>query len=175
VNQTPSTAYLLREVVRQYVRAQRTQASCGDGTSTVQCHVLNELLRHEALTQQNLVERLGLDKGWISRAVDGLVESGAVFRQTDQIDRRCVRLTLTQSGHERAITLDETLNDHAAEILECVAHEEHGEIRQSLQSLLNAIQDNSNSNINVLSVCGSNGSSQVPTLSVHTKSRTRAK
>jgi DNA-binding MarR family transcriptional regulator len=153
----PSTSTLLREVVRQFVRMQRVQASCGDGTSTVQCHVLNELLRHEGLTQQNLVQRLGLDKGWISRAVDGLVESGAVLRQTDPADRRCVRLTLTKAGRERATALDKTLNDHAGQVLAAIAQDQHPAIRESLQSLLAALLDQATQKACLPSACSGAG------------------
>lgn len=85
-----STALLLREVVRIFSRSQRINASCTDGASTVQCHVLNELLRNPGITQQHLVEKLGLDKSWISRAIDGLVKTGAVTKQVSQHDRRNV-------------------------------------------------------------------------------------
>lgn len=64
-----AAAPLIREIVRLYVRAQRKQAHCGDGASTVQCHVLTELMREEGMGQQALAQRLGLDKGWISRRV----------------------------------------------------------------------------------------------------------
>lgn len=138
---SPSTAFLLREVVRQYARMQRVQASCGDGTSTVQCHVLNELLRQEGLTQQHLVERLGLDKGWISRAVDALVETDAVAKETDQADRRCVRIRLTPAGYQRATALDKTMNDHADSVLKAISPERHATIHQALQSLLTALLD----------------------------------
>ena len=160
MKQPSSTAYLLREVVRQYARMQRVQASCGDGTSTVQCHVLNELLRHEGLTQQNLVERLGLDKGWISRAVDGLVESGAVVKQADQADRRCMRLALTPAGRLRANALDETLNNHADGILNAITADRHETIHESLQLLLAAMRDDTTQKI-----CTSIASSSATTAS----------
>ncbi len=97
----PSTGQLLREVVRLYVRAQRGDAACLDGSSTAQCHVLNELLRHEPLTQQALARRLGLDKGWISRAVDALSADGALVKVPHDTDKRSAWLTLTSRGRAR--------------------------------------------------------------------------
>lgn len=64
----------------------------------MQCHALTELLREEGLPQQALAERLGLDKGWISRAVDTLVMEGCITKQASEQDRRSVVLSLTVAG-----------------------------------------------------------------------------
>lgn len=129
----------MREIVRLYVRAQRKQAKCGDGASTVQCHVLTELLREEGLAQRALAERLGLDKGWISRAVDTLVMAGDIAKHTSEQDRRSVTLSLTPAGRIRAHELERALNDHAARLLQHVPHDRHVQVQNSLQLLLDAL------------------------------------
>lgn len=134
-----TAAPLIREIVRLYVRAQRRQARCGDGASTVQCHVLTELLREAGLSQQALVERLGLDKGWISRAVDALVEEGFVSKQASASDRRSVTLALTRSGQARAQLLEQQLNQHASQLLERVPAQHQPMVLQSLQLLMDAL------------------------------------
>ena len=133
-------APLLREVVRLYVRAQRAQAKCRDGASTVQCHVLTELLRQPGLTQQALAERLGLDKGWISRAVEALVADGAVWKRPSELDRRSVALGLTPAGRVRAELLEQELNGHAAQLLAGIPHRQHAQIQASLAMLLRALR-----------------------------------
>ncbi|WP_228893963.1 arsenic resistance N-acetyltransferase ArsN2 [Pseudoduganella aquatica] len=130
---------LLREMVRLYVRGQRTHAKCGDGTSTVQCHVLTELLRAEGVPQQALAEKLGLDKGWISRAVDTLVKEGCISKLPSDQDRRSVMLFLTPEGRARARELEQELNNHAAQLLKHVPQEQHVQVQESLQLLLNAL------------------------------------
>lgn len=134
-----TAAPLIREIVRLYVRAQRKQAKCGDGASTVQCHVLTELLREEGLGQQALAERLGLDKGWISRAVDTLVAEGCISKQASPQDRRSVMLSLTPAGRARAQQLEGELNQHAAQLLQHVPPERHAQVHESLQLLLDAL------------------------------------
>ncbi len=131
---------LLREVARLYVRAQRTQVACCDGASNVQCHVLTELLRADGLTQRALVERLNLDKGWISRAVDALVADGAVDKRQSERDRRSVNLSLTAAGRARAGKLERQLNGHAAALLDAIPAEHHAQVQQSLHLLLQALQ-----------------------------------
>lgn len=136
-------ADLVREVVRLFARAQRKQARCGDGASTVQCHVLTELIRQEEIPQRVLVDRLGLDKGWISRAVDTLVTEGSISKQASQQDRRSVMLSLTPAGRSRAQKLEQELNDHAAQLFAHVPHDHHAQVQESLQLLLNALSGRS--------------------------------
>lgn len=132
-------AQLFRELVRLYVRSQREQARCGDGGSTVRCHVLTELLRQEGITQQALVHRLGLDKGWISRAVDALVADGTVSKHASEQDRRSVTLALTPAGRLRASALEQDLDGHAAQLLARIPPARHGQVQESLQLLLDAL------------------------------------
>jgi amino-acid N-acetyltransferase len=109
---------LLREVMREYVRSQRRSADCGDTASTVECHILTELLRAEQITQQELASRLMLDKAWISRGIDRLVDAGLVARTPHPTDKRRVRLQLSDDGRARAEALDSRLESHAASLLD---------------------------------------------------------
>lgn len=134
-----STAELLREVVRLFVRDQRASAACKDGVSTVQCHVLNELLRHQQMTQQALAERLGMDKGWISRAVEALAAEGMVAKTPNETDKRSAWLKLTASGRTRAVTLNNQLNQHAEHVLSAVPDEQHQVLHACLARLLHVL------------------------------------
>ncbi|MBA5638607.1 winged helix-turn-helix transcriptional regulator [Duganella sp. LX20W] len=136
-----TTAQLLREVVRLFIRDQRESAACMDGGQTVRCHILNELLRNGPLPQQALVERLGLDKGWISRAVDALSTEGSLTRQVNELDKRSVMLTLTAHGKARATSLDAQLNGHAETLLACVSPDQQAAFHSALQSLKCALHN----------------------------------
>lgn len=130
---------LVRELSRLFVRSQRAQSSCVDGASNVQCHVLTELLRVDGLTQQALVERLSLDKAWISRAVDALVSDGVVAKRPHEDDKRSVKLSLTALGRIRAEKLENTLNAHAAQVFEHIAVDQHAHIHDALAVLVSAL------------------------------------
>jgi len=130
---------LVRELSRLFVRSQRAQSSCVDGASNVQCHVLTELLRIDGLTQQALVERLSLDKAWISRAVDALVSDGVVVKRPHEEDRRSVKISLTALGRIRAEKLENTLNQHAAQVFEHIAFDKHAQIHDALETLISAL------------------------------------
>jgi amino-acid N-acetyltransferase len=133
---------LVRELSRLFVRSQRAQSSCVDGASNVQCHVLTELLRVDecsGLTQQALVERLSLDKAWISRAVDALVSDGVVAKRPHEDDKRSMKLSLTALGRIRAEKLESTLNAHAAQVFEHIAIDQHAQIHDALAVLVSAL------------------------------------
>ncbi len=127
-------------MVRLYVQSQRSSAACHDGRSTVQCHILSELLRSEPLTQQDLVERLGLDKGWISRAVEALVADGAIDKRQHQDDRRSAWLLLSEAGRARASALNLRLNQHAGSLLSALDDQQQADLHASLLVLLQALQ-----------------------------------
>lgn len=134
-----SPGALVRELSRLFVRSQRAQSACVDGASNVQCHVLTELLRVDGLTQQALVERLSLDKAWISRAVDALVSDGVVAKRPHEDDKRSVKLSLTALGRIRAEKLEATLNAHAAQVFEHIAPAQHAKIQDALTILVLAL------------------------------------
>ena len=138
--QSPSPpGALVRELSRLFVRSQRAQSSGMDGASNVQCYVLTELLRVDGLTQQALVERLSLDKAWISRAVDALVSDGVVTKRPHEDDKRSMKLSLTALGRIRAEKLEETLNFHAAQVFEHIAVDQHAQIHDALAVLVSAL------------------------------------
>jgi len=127
---------LLREVVREYVRAQRRAVECGDMASTVDCHILTELHRNDGITQQELANRLLLDKGWISRGIDRLVNAGLVARRPDQSDRRRVQLSLLPAGQSRAAALEARLDGHAASLLGQLSQDQDSQLAAALGQIL---------------------------------------
>lgn len=139
---SPLSGSLVREVSRLFVRSQRAQTACVDGASNVQCHVLTELLRVDGITQQALVERLSLDKAWISRAVEALVGDGVVSKVTSELDKRSVKLSLTPLGRVRAEKLENALNHHAAQVFDLIPQDKHAQLEESLNILIAALRQN---------------------------------
>lgn len=134
------SSYLLREVVREYVRSQRLVADCADTKSTAECHILTELLRLEHATQQELANRLLLDKAWVSRGVDRLVEANLVERIPDPNDKRRVQLSLSSAGYSEAAALNARLNAHAASLLEGLSPAEDGQLAGLLTQVLDKLR-----------------------------------
>jgi DNA-binding MarR family transcriptional regulator len=139
MTQTPDSA-LLREVARLYLQLQRScVATCGDTRST-QCFILGEVYRSGPITQADLGRRLGLDKSWMSRAVEALVQEGFLIKDSAPEDRRTVVISLSKTGRKRAETLDCALNEQAEQIIGRVPQRQRPGIYESLRLLRDALR-----------------------------------
>lgn len=137
----PGTAgALMREVARLYTRAQRTVAECCR-TSSTQCQLLVELGRAGPVPLAELGQRLSLEKSWVSRAVDGLVERGWATREPNPADARSWLVTLTRDGQQRVLELNATLDNHAARVLQALPAAERPRVERALGLLLQALRE----------------------------------
>ena len=145
---TPDSA-LLREVARLYLQLQRScVAACGD-TSSTQCFILGEVYRSGPITQADLGRRLGLDKGWTSRAVEALVQEGLLVKESAPDDRRTVVISLSRVGRRRAEELDRTLNEQAEQIIGRVPQRQRPGIYESLRLLRDALRAEADTGLSV--------------------------
>lgn len=147
-SKSPLPGELLREVARLYTRAQRVVADCCR-TSSTQCHLLVELGRAGPLPLTELGARLMLEKSWVSRAVDGLVERGWATKEPNPLDARSWLVTLTADGDERVRELNVTLDSHAARVLEQLGERDRATVEKSLLLLLKALRED----VDIASCC----------------------
>lgn len=138
--QAPAAGELLREVARLYTRAQRSVAD-GCGTTGTQCHLLMELGRTGPLPLVDLGQRLCLEKSWVSRAVDGLVDRGLATKEPNPQDARSWLVTLTAEGEARVQALNHKLDQHAARLLAALGDRQRAQVGQSLRLVLNALRE----------------------------------
>ena len=73
---------------------------------------LRELIEHPGMAQNELAERLGLEKSTVSRLVAGMEQRGWVSRDRDPENRRYVRLTLTAAGDTTALRIGTRMHEH---------------------------------------------------------------
>ncbi|MGH7468986.1 MAG: GNAT family N-acetyltransferase [Longimicrobiales bacterium] len=104
---------IFRDLARMDVRAQRAEIACRN-TSEMHCMLLTELGRSGQLPMKDVVARLELDKGWVSRAVEQLVQEGLVRRVSGPLDRRTVVISLTATGRRRFQALETMLDAQLA-------------------------------------------------------------
>ena len=131
---------LLREVARMYTRAQRVVADCCRTTNT-QCHLLTELGRSGPLPLSELGTRVILEKSWVSRAVDAMVERGLVTKEPNPSDARSWLVTLTAEGARTVKALNRTLDEHANQLLATLNERERAAVENSLLLLLKALRE----------------------------------
>ena len=136
---------LLREVARLYTRAQRVVADCCRTTNT-QCHLITELAQSGPLPLSELGTRVSLEKSWVSRAVEAMVDRGLVTKEPNPADARSWLVTLTAEGERTAAELNQTLDVHAEHLLASLTVRERAEVENSLLLLMKALQQDSAAN-----------------------------
>jgi DNA-binding MarR family transcriptional regulator len=89
---------LFMDLVRVAGLLQPDQALPGHGISLSQAYAIHELDHGGGLSQQELAERLYLEKSTVSRMIADLERKGLVERERDPDNRRTYRLRLTAEG-----------------------------------------------------------------------------
>ena len=96
---------------------------------------LGELSESDALSQQELARRLGLEKSTVSRLVGGMEQRGWVSRQRDPANRRYFRLTLTEQGRGAAERVGQDLQSHHERVLAGLTAAERTALQAGLAGL----------------------------------------
>ena len=115
-------------------------ADCCKTTST-QCHLLGELGRAGPLPLSDLGSRVMLEKSWVSRAVEAMVERGLVTKEPNPVDARSWLVTLTADGERTVAALNRTLDEHAEKLLETLNERERAAVENSLLLLMKALRE----------------------------------
>lgn len=131
---------LLRDVVRLFIQAQRTMTECCSDATAKECQAL--LLvggDPEPLTVQEFADKMGLEKTWASRLVARLEKRGLVERVDHPDDGRSWLIKLTSKGRKEHSALENSLNQHAVNLLACVPAAERANVERALVHLRDAL------------------------------------
>jgi DNA-binding MarR family transcriptional regulator len=137
---TLSAGNLLREVARLHVHTQREQVACCTGTTSTQCVILTEVGRNGPMTLADLGRRTSLDKGWLSRVVEMLVQQGLLTKALGDADRRTIRIALSKAGETRFGQLNETLDAHAQRVMARIPTAQQEQVAHALMLLYQSLQ-----------------------------------
>ncbi|MBN9392154.1 MAG: winged helix-turn-helix transcriptional regulator [Chloroflexi bacterium] len=135
------TSSLIRDVGRLHVRLQQETAECCSGTTMTECTILTEIGRNGSGTLIELSNRLGLDKSWVSRAVENLVQEGLLSKVVNDQDRRTVIISFSPAGEARFKALNTNLNAQSERVMARVGATERENVERALQLLLTALED----------------------------------
>jgi len=101
---------------------------------------LRELIEHPGLAQNELAERLGLEKSTVSRLVAGMEQRGWVSRDRDPENRRYLRLTLTADGDDTARRIGTRLQEQHRILLAGLTASELDALTVGLTALARVIE-----------------------------------
>lgn len=132
---------LLRRVAQMHAQMQRegVDACCGGATAT-QCLILTELGRSGPVTLAELVRRLGLDKGWVSRAVESMTQEGLLSKEPSPTDKRAVIISMTERGSNLCCNLNNSLDSQSDRVMSRIPPQERGNVFRALVLLEQALK-----------------------------------
>jgi DNA-binding MarR family transcriptional regulator len=133
------TGEALRTLSRLFTDLQTLNFACCDVQSATQCTVLTTLDREGDLTLTALTRTLNLDKAWLSRTTDQMVEEGLLIKAPHPSDRRALLLNLTDAGRQSARNLNDQLNAQAQRVLNRLPAEERVQVVTLLHTLTDAL------------------------------------
>jgi putative acetyltransferase len=128
-----------RELVREL--GMFAPQCCATPLTPVEAHLLIEL-ESGPLTNNQLAERLRVDKSNTSRPLSRLQDRELVTRQPHAVDGRSQELCLTPNGNRLLEELHQDLDRHSEQVLAQLSPQEQEQVRQGLELYLQAMRHN---------------------------------
>jgi DNA-binding MarR family transcriptional regulator len=100
---------------------------------------LLNLYKHDGITQEELAQKVKLDKGTTARAIKKLEDQGYVKRVKKENDRRAYKLEVTEKAEQIKKDVYVIMNEWENEVRKYLANEES----QELANLLNKLSKSS--------------------------------
>jgi DNA-binding MarR family transcriptional regulator len=122
-------------LVRAFGLHQPERTPCGQPVATSEAHALLELDGEASLTQNELAQRLRLQKSTVSRLVAQLEDKHWLRREPDAHDRRARRLQLTDAGREIARTINAARTEKFERLVAAIPSEERSGVVETLRLL----------------------------------------
>jgi DNA-binding MarR family transcriptional regulator len=117
-----------------------THNHAGTRLSMSEVFALGELSGSEAISQQDLADRLGLEKSTVSRLASNLERRGWLTRDRDAANRRFYRLGLTSQGREAARQIGGHFKAYHAALLRELTPDERTGLEVGLTGLIRALE-----------------------------------
>lgn len=100
--------------------------------------VMNVLAHDLAQTPAQVAAHIGVDRSAVTRLVDRLEKKGMVERHHDGLDRRSIKVVLTDAGKRLVRHLDEAAHNHQQSFLKDLPSTEYRVLKANLQKMLRA-------------------------------------
>lgn len=129
---------LLMELVRSVGLLQPDQA-VGVQLSMSEIFAVHELDVQGPVTQQDLADRLHLEKSTVSRLVANLESRELLVRERDPDNRRSYRLRLTETGRAAHREVSLAFREHFVDVLARLSEDERASLESGLTALMRAL------------------------------------
>jgi DNA-binding MarR family transcriptional regulator len=113
----------------------------GEPITLSQVFALHELDQGRPLSQQELAERLGLDKSSVSRLAADMETKGLLVRERDPANRRFYRLRLTDQGRAYHARAGAAFRERVAPLLDAMTAAERAALVKGLGGLIRVMRE----------------------------------
>ena len=103
-----------------------------------------ELYHGKDMTASDLVERLSIDKGYLSRVLLQFAKRKFLSRERSQRDTRVVFINLTQAGKKEFEMLNKASNDQVKEILRNISEKDLDLLLASMSQIKTILKQSKN-------------------------------
>lgn len=103
--------------------------------SLTEVRIMLEIGHNPGCTASWLMDRLGLDRGHLSRILAGFVKQGLLNKQPHPTDRRAKGLLLTEPGQALLGQLEKRSGDQLKDLLTPLAPEERNTLTESMATI----------------------------------------
>ncbi|MBX2862261.1 MAG: MarR family transcriptional regulator [Leptolyngbyaceae cyanobacterium MAG.088] len=138
---SPDLQGQLIALIRAFGLHRPDQTPCGQSVTVAEAHALMELTDKTLLSQNELAERLSLEKSTVSRLAKVLERRGWIERNRNHADRRIIQLTLTKDGRRAAEQLATARREKFDRILSSIPKAQRVDVLDSLKILVEAIYE----------------------------------
>ena len=105
------------------------------GIGSGQYLFLLNLYKHDGMTQEELTQKVKLDKATTARAVKKLEDEGYVKRVKKENDKRAYSLQITEKGEQIKEDVYLVMNEWENEVRKCLSKEESEQLAKLLNKL----------------------------------------
>ncbi len=131
---------LLMDLVRVAALLHPDQTAPGQAVSLSQAFALHELDRDTPLSQQDLAQRLRLEKSTVSRLVADLQRQGLLTRERASDNRRAYRLHITDEGRRTHAQMGTAFHNRYARMTAELTGKERAALLAGLPALIRALR-----------------------------------
>lgn len=108
--------------------------------TALQFHTLRNILEKPRITVGELASELNMSSGAIAQLIDRLTTSKWILRETSDIDRRIIHLSLTEEGKEELLNMKKTFFKKYTSILSFISDEDKKDLIRILTNLLTGLK-----------------------------------
>jgi DNA-binding MarR family transcriptional regulator len=109
--------------------------------SLVEVRVLYEIHAAKHIQASQIMQRITIDKSYLSRVLKRLEKDGLITKQASAEDARAVQVTLTPAGSKLFQKLDHASNEQIDELLTPLSAQQRQELVQHMMAIMGILKD----------------------------------